>query len=171
MRIARGACGDTAVGRIPLWRQAGRSDRAARQRGLPRSHRGDCGIYSLRGGQRESIQLWLCATSRTYAAFVLEDTSPISRFFCPRVPLSPRSFRRALDVGCGIGMLACRLADHCEQVLAMDIDHDAPSRARDASPSDARITFIQGDVMTYPCSDGSSHFIAVVAALHHLPLN
>src|SRR6516162_9009972 len=62
---------------------------------------------------------------------------------------------RALDVGCGQGLLAGRLAQHCRQVMAIDIDGDVITRAgkEDAGLNsrtpDSRIQFIHGDVMTY----------------------
>ena len=81
----------------------------------------------------------------------------------------PRHCRRALDVGCGTGLLARRLSRHCEEVVGIDLDHGAITRARAASSSNT-VGFIEGDAMTYPFSKGSFDFIAVAAALHHLPL-
>jgi len=82
----------------------------------------------------------------------------------------PPGARRALDVGCGAGPLARRLAEHCEEVVAIDADNSALSRARTGSPAEAAITFIEGDVMTHPFLDDSFDFITAVAVLHHLPL-
>ncbi len=86
----------------------------------------------------------------------------------------PSNCRRALDVGCGQGLLARRLARHCEEVIAIDSDHDALARARnaarDADSSKARITFVEDDVMICPFASGSFDFISAVATLHHLPL-
>ncbi len=82
----------------------------------------------------------------------------------------PVPCRRSLDVGCGAGTLARRLAGYCQEVLAIDSDHDAISRARDASSSRASVTFIEGDVMTHSLPQGGFDFIAAVASLHHLPL-
>jgi len=76
---------------------------------------------------------------------------------------------RALDVGCGEGLLAGRLAHHCQEVTAIDIDRETISRAR-AGGSDNRIKFVEGDVMTYPFPDGSFELITAVATMHHLPL-
>ena len=82
----------------------------------------------------------------------------------------PPGSRRALDVGCGTGLLARRLAEHCEEVVAIDADNSAVSRARTASLTNSGITFIEGDVMTHPFLNDSFDFITVVATLHHLPL-
>jgi 2-polyprenyl-3-methyl-5-hydroxy-6-metoxy-1,4-benzoquinol methylase len=78
--------------------------------------------------------------------------------------------RRALDVGCGQGLLARELASCCQEVIAIDADHDAVSRARMDSGSEPRVTFIEGDVMTHPFAESSFDLIAVVSTLHHLPL-
>jgi SAM-dependent methyltransferase len=100
--------------------------------------------------------------------------------------------RRALDVGCGQGLLARKLAERCPEVIAIDTDRDVISKARDdcsdpAVPQrqlvtlkpvvtqkiDARIgsiRFIHGDVMTHPFSEDSFDLISAVATLHHLEL-
>src|SRR5260370_42546427 len=82
----------------------------------------------------------------------------------------PSHCRRAMDVGCGQGLLAQQLAHHCEEVIAIDIDRDAIASATAAIGSEVRITFVEGDVMTQSFSDGNFDLITAVAALHHLPL-
>src|SRR5262249_23402112 len=82
----------------------------------------------------------------------------------------PSSRHRALDVGCGRGQLARELAQHCEEVIAIDADHETISRARTATGLTARITLIQGDVMTHPFPANSFDLITVGAKLHHLEL-
>jgi 2-polyprenyl-3-methyl-5-hydroxy-6-metoxy-1,4-benzoquinol methylase len=81
----------------------------------------------------------------------------------------PGDCRRALDVGCGTGLLARRLADRGE-VVAIDAHAGALARARAATDTGSRITFVRGDVLTYAFDDGSFDFISAVAVLHHLPL-
>lgn len=78
--------------------------------------------------------------------------------------------QRALDVGCGQGLFARRLAQSCREVVAIDLDRDAISRARVSGGSQGSITFIEGDVMTYPFPNGSFELIALIATLHHLQL-
>ena len=82
----------------------------------------------------------------------------------------PRNCHRALDAGCGQGLLARQLAPHCEEVIAIDADRDTLLRGRSASESEPRITFVQGDVMSYAFCDQSFELITAVATLHHLPL-
>ena len=78
--------------------------------------------------------------------------------------------QRALDVGCGPGLLARLLAQRCQEVVAIDMDHDAISRARVGGLSSRSIEFIEGDVMTHPFSPASFDLIALSATLHHLHL-
>jgi len=81
----------------------------------------------------------------------------------------PSPCRRVLDVGCGQGLLARRLARYCDEVIAIDSDHEALTRAA-ANGGEPRVRFIEGDVMTRPFPLESFDAITVVATLHHLPL-
>jgi ubiquinone/menaquinone biosynthesis C-methylase UbiE len=81
----------------------------------------------------------------------------------------PPRCRRALDVGCGQGTLARQLAQRCDEVVGIDLDHEALAHAR-AAASEANLSFVEGDVMTYPFPDESFDLITAVATLHHLPL-
>jgi SAM-dependent methyltransferase len=78
--------------------------------------------------------------------------------------------RRALDVGCGWGLLARRLAQHCQEVIAIDLDRGAIAEARAGGDLEGRIQFVEGDVMTYPFPADNFELIAAVATLHHLQL-
>jgi ubiquinone/menaquinone biosynthesis C-methylase UbiE len=78
----------------------------------------------------------------------------------------PRTIDKALDVGCGAGDLARRLADRAGSVLAVDRDPTMIAHARTAAPTNVR--FVQGDVLDLP--DDRYQAITCVAALHHLPL-
>jgi 2-polyprenyl-3-methyl-5-hydroxy-6-metoxy-1,4-benzoquinol methylase len=82
----------------------------------------------------------------------------------------PVNCQRALDVGCGQGLLARQLAQKCTKVFAMDIDDDTLARARSDSRSSAPIEFVHGDVMMYAFEPASFDVITAVATLHHLPL-
>ncbi len=84
--------------------------------------------------------------------------------------LLPAGCRRALDVGCGEGSLARKLARHCDEVVAIDSDAAALARARERSAGGSRIVLHHGDVLARELPDASFDFIAVVATLHHLPL-
>jgi 2-polyprenyl-3-methyl-5-hydroxy-6-metoxy-1,4-benzoquinol methylase len=80
----------------------------------------------------------------------------------------PASAKSVLDVGCGDGFLAARLARRIPQVTAIDLDAPVLQRARARFPG-VNVTWCQGDVLTH-CLDQVA-FDAVVsnASLHHLP--
>src|SRR5215467_14351512 len=82
----------------------------------------------------------------------------------------PLGCRRALDVGCGQGLLTQRLAERCHEVIGIDTDHKTLMSARTRNERQARIHFVEGDVMSYPFSADHFDVITVVATLHHLPL-
>jgi ubiquinone/menaquinone biosynthesis C-methylase UbiE len=81
----------------------------------------------------------------------------------------PANCDRALDVGCGQGVLARRLAQQCKEVTAIDADEHALGRAI-ANGKDSRVTFLEADAMNYPFPEASFDLITAVATLHHLPL-
>jgi SAM-dependent methyltransferase len=76
---------------------------------------------------------------------------------------------RALDVGCGSGLLAGEMAERCGEVVAIDVDPPTLARAK-AAHCRPNLTFAEGDVMTHPLGAGSFDFIGSIATLHHLPL-
>jgi SAM-dependent methyltransferase len=81
----------------------------------------------------------------------------------------PSSRERALDVGCGHGLLTRSLATCFRNVVAIDIDPGtlAAAKAEGAPPN---VSFVLGNVMAYDLRDRFD-FITVVATLHHLPLS
>jgi len=82
----------------------------------------------------------------------------------------PKGCRRALDVGCGEGALARKLARSCEEVVGIDADAGCIARAKAAADAGQNITFVQGDVLVHPLQRGGFDFVVTVATLHHLPL-
>lgn len=79
----------------------------------------------------------------------------------------PSHARGALDVGCGEGMLARRLAGLVPRVVGIDRDLTSIEGARATAGSDG-IEFVLGDFLTHPFEPRSFDFIASVATLHHL---
>lgn len=79
----------------------------------------------------------------------------------------PKGCARALDVGCGEGELARRMAAVCEEVAGIDTVRPGLAASGYACK---RLRFLEGDVMTFPLPLASFNFIAAVASLHHLPL-
>lgn len=77
----------------------------------------------------------------------------------------PLRTQQVLDVGCGDGFLAARLAERVPHVTALDIDASVLARAQQRF-ADAPVTWTQADVMTAELPG----FDAVVsnAAMHHI---
>jgi ubiquinone/menaquinone biosynthesis C-methylase UbiE len=80
----------------------------------------------------------------------------------------PDNCPRALDVGCGQGLLARKLAKRCKNVVGIDIDHGALASAR--NEGGANIAYIEGDALTYPFADNHFDMITGIAVLHHMQL-
>ena len=76
----------------------------------------------------------------------------------------------ALEVGCGDGLLASRLAERCAEVTAIDRDARmialARSRAQAAGPG--RVTVVEADYLAYPVADASFDFACANTSLHHM---
>jgi ubiquinone/menaquinone biosynthesis C-methylase UbiE len=100
----------------------------------------------------------------------------------------PPGCRTALDVGCGDGMLACKLAARCAEVTGIDRDQRmvtlAGERAAAANLA-GRVTFIHADFLKYPADglrdpagglrdpagglrDGGFDFVCANTSLHHM---
>ena len=76
----------------------------------------------------------------------------------------------ALDVGCGDGMLACRLAGRCAEVTGIDRDPRmvARARARTEARASKRINFIEADFLAHDFQDASFDFVCANTSLHHM---
>jgi len=79
----------------------------------------------------------------------------------------PAGCQRALDVGCGEGMLARRLAGRVRRVAGIDQDAASIDLAR-RQDQDGKIDLICGDFLTHPFAPASFGMITSVAALHHM---
>ncbi|WP_067836751.1 class I SAM-dependent methyltransferase [Nocardia lijiangensis] len=76
---------------------------------------------------------------------------------------APSSARTALDVGCGDGLLAGKLAAHCREVVGIDADAAALAQASGADG----VRFEHADFRDFP---GTFDYVTAVATLHHVPL-
>jgi SAM-dependent methyltransferase len=81
----------------------------------------------------------------------------------------PSRCRDVLEVGCGTGSFARRLADRADRVLALDVSPEMVRVARERSADRHNIDFELADVLTRPLP--ADHFDAAIsiATLHHLP--
>jgi SAM-dependent methyltransferase len=64
--------------------------------------------------------------------------------------LSGRRFRRALDLGCGLGLLAQFLAPQVDELLGLDIAEAAIERARQRAAAFPNLRFEQADILDLP---------------------
>jgi ubiquinone/menaquinone biosynthesis C-methylase UbiE len=82
----------------------------------------------------------------------------------------PDHCRRALDVGCGDGLLAARLADRCAEVTGIDSDPPMIARARAEAQTQVpdRLRFTRADFLTYPLPEASFDFVCANTSLHHM---
>jgi len=82
--------------------------------------------------------------------------------------LVPSTARSVLDVGCGDGFLAARLARRVSHVVALDLDQPVLDRAQARFP-DVPVTWLHGDVLADVVTPGSFDAVVSNATLHHLP--
>jgi SAM-dependent methyltransferase len=82
----------------------------------------------------------------------------------------PDGCRTALDVGCGDGLLAAKLATRVDAVTGVD---RSAEMIRLAGKRDAgNITFLEGDYLDSARLDEESYdFVSAVAVIHHTPFD
>lgn len=80
----------------------------------------------------------------------------------------PQRCRRVLDVGCGAGGFAARLAQRAEQVDAVDRSAAMIEEAQRNTP--ANVNCVLADVLTDPLPGKDYDAIFSITALHHMPL-
>ena len=83
-----------------------------------------------------------------------------------------RGSNALLDVGCGAGRLACKLAVLAEHVDGLDRSPLMIDRARGRCPNVANVRWLEGDVLDpgLPLCDDGYDAITTVSSLHHMPL-
>jgi SAM-dependent methyltransferase len=82
----------------------------------------------------------------------------------------PSGGRDLLDVGCGRGRLARRLAlaDPRRHVLGLDPSGEMIDAARAEHADVPGLEFVEGDFLTCEIPPGSYDFVSFVASLHHM---
>jgi ubiquinone/menaquinone biosynthesis C-methylase UbiE len=74
----------------------------------------------------------------------------------------------ALEVGCGDGMLAGRLAERCAEVTGIDRDRWMIALARSRFGEEARVRFIEADFLAHDFPAASFDFACANTSLHHI---
>ena len=83
--------------------------------------------------------------------------------------LSHRRFRRALDLGCGLGLLAQLLAPQVGELLGLDIAEAAIDRARQRAALFPNLHFEQADLLELPRSLNHRYdLVLLVDTLYYL---
>lgn len=78
----------------------------------------------------------------------------------------PEGCRRALDIGCGDGLLARKLAARAGSVTGVDRSPEMIRLAREDVPRN--VTFLEGDYLDgASLREGTYDFISAVAVVHH----
>jgi ubiquinone/menaquinone biosynthesis C-methylase UbiE len=81
----------------------------------------------------------------------------------------PSNCHNVLEIGCGTGGFARRLAQRSQHVLALDLSPEMIRIARQRSAQFPNIEFQLADARDTPFNVESFDCIATVATLHHLP--
>jgi SAM-dependent methyltransferase len=79
----------------------------------------------------------------------------------------PPGCERALDVGCGTGLLTRELRRVVPHVTGVDRDEQSIAIARSLTPP-AGVEYVQGDFGNLPLEPGSFGLVTAVASLHHM---
>jgi ubiquinone/menaquinone biosynthesis C-methylase UbiE len=80
----------------------------------------------------------------------------------------PQNCENALEIGCGTGSFARRLAEHCRRVVALDLSPEMIRVARSHSHQFSNLEFHLADAMTWNFPESQFNYICSIATLHHL---
>lgn len=80
----------------------------------------------------------------------------------------PAGCADALDVGCGDGLLARKLAEHAKRVTGVDTSPVMIARAREVAARRPELTFIDSDFLTADLPVAGFDFVCSVSAIHHM---
>jgi ubiquinone/menaquinone biosynthesis C-methylase UbiE len=81
----------------------------------------------------------------------------------------PPHLHNALEIGCGTGAFARRLAERSQHVMALDLSSEMIRLARTQSAQLSNIEFQLSDIRDQALAAESFDCIASIATLHHLP--
>jgi len=83
----------------------------------------------------------------------------------------PARRHTAIDVGCGTGALAGRLAAHFTRVTGIDADESMATAARARLAGTPQVSIMHCRFDAFAAAPGEADLITMVAVLHHLDLN
>ncbi len=80
----------------------------------------------------------------------------------------PQNCDNALEIGCGTGAFARRLAERCRRVIALDLSPEMIRVARSRSSQFDNLEFTLADAMAWDFPDSQFDCVCCIATLHHL---
>ena len=80
----------------------------------------------------------------------------------------PKKCENALEIGCGTGAFARRLAKRCGRVTALDLSPQMIRVARERSRQFKNLQFELADAMMWDFPKSHFDFVCTIATLHHL---
>jgi SAM-dependent methyltransferase len=80
----------------------------------------------------------------------------------------PRNCENAIEIGCGTGAFARRLAGCCRRVIGIDFSREMVRVARSRSAELENVEFHVADAMTWDFPRSHFDFVCSIATLHHL---
>jgi ubiquinone/menaquinone biosynthesis C-methylase UbiE len=81
---------------------------------------------------------------------------------------APAKCESALEIGCGTGAFARKLAGRCRRVTALDLSEEMVRVARERSRQFENLKFELADAMTWDFPKSQFDFVCTIATLHHL---
>jgi SAM-dependent methyltransferase len=83
--------------------------------------------------------------------------------------LPSRHYRRALDLGCGLGNLTRRLCNHADYILGIDVSHIAIAQATRETTDQSNLQFQQGDALNLSRDlDNGFDLVVIADTLYYL---
>jgi 2-polyprenyl-3-methyl-5-hydroxy-6-metoxy-1,4-benzoquinol methylase len=81
----------------------------------------------------------------------------------------PKRVYRILDVGCGLGLFAWKLAERSEVVDALDVDSAVLAEALSLNPA-PNISYLKDDFLVADLPEADYDIIVSIATLHHMDI-
>ena len=85
--------------------------------------------------------------------------------------LVPADAVSVLDIGCGLGRLAVKLATRTRRVTGVDLSPEMIARAQKDTRGAENLTFLCGDFLERDFTPQQFDFVISAATLHHMPEN